>query len=53
MTFVGPLPADIQNYTSYDAAPGPAPGNRDAAMAFLTFLAAPSTKAIFASKGVE
>jgi molybdate transport system substrate-binding protein len=53
VTFVAPLPADIQNYTSYDAAPGPAPGNRDATAALLTFLAAPSTKAIFASKGVE
>ena len=52
VTFVGPLPADIQNYTSYDAAPGPAPAN-EAALAFLTFLAAPSTKAIFASKGIE
>ena len=53
VTFVGPLPADIQNYTSYDAAPGPAPGNREATLALLTFLAAPSTKAIFASKGAN
>jgi molybdate transport system substrate-binding protein len=53
VTFVGPLPADIQNYTSYDGAPGAAPGNREAAAAFLKFLAQPSTKAIFASKGVE
>ena len=52
VTFVGPLPAEIQNYTSYDAAPGAALAN-EAAMAFLTFLAAPSTKAIFASKGIE
>jgi molybdate transport system substrate-binding protein len=52
LSYVGPLPAEIQNYTSYDAASGPAPAN-EAAMVFLTFLAAPSTKAIFASKGIE
>jgi molybdate transport system substrate-binding protein len=53
LQFVGPLPADAQNYTSYAAAPAKAPANRDGAIAFVTFLGTPAAKAAFAAKGVE
>jgi molybdate transport system substrate-binding protein len=50
---IGPLPADVQNYTSYDAvvmtgAPGAEP-----ARAVLKLLASPAGKAAFVSAGVE
>ena len=51
--FVGPLPGDAQNYTSYAAAPSAAPANRDGAAAFVKFLATPAAKAAFLAKGVE
>jgi molybdate transport system substrate-binding protein len=51
--FVGPLPGDTQNYTSYAAAPSVAPANRDGAMAFVKFLASPAARAAFLAKGVE
>jgi molybdate transport system substrate-binding protein len=53
LQFVGPLPPEIQNYTSYDAAPVAAPANRDGATAFLKFLGASTTKALFVAKGIE
>jgi molybdate transport system substrate-binding protein len=53
LQFVGPLPPEIQNYTSYDAAPVAAPANRDGAIAFLKFLGASTTKALFVAKGIE
>ena len=51
--FVGPLPGDAQNYTSYAAAPSVAPANRDGAAAFVRFLASPAARAAFLAKGVE
>jgi len=51
--FVGPLPAEAQNYTSYVAAPAAAPANRDGAAAFLKFLGSPAARAAFLVKGVE
>ncbi len=51
--FVGPLPGDAQNYTSYAAAPSVAPANRDGATAFVKFLATPAARAAFLAKGVE
>jgi molybdate transport system substrate-binding protein len=51
--FVGPLPGDAQNYTSYAAAPSATPANRDGATAFLKFLASPAARAAFLAKGVE
>jgi molybdate transport system substrate-binding protein len=53
LQFVGPLPADVQNYTSYAAAPTSAPANRAGAMEFIKFLATPAAKTAFAAKGVE
>ncbi|MDB5851818.1 MAG: transporter substrate-binding protein [Rhodoferax sp.] len=53
LKLVGPLPADVQNYTSYSAgmmsnAPSP-----DAAKAFMAFLGTPAAKQAFVSAGVE
>lgn len=51
--FVGPLPPEAQNYTSYAAAPSTAPANRDGAAAFMKFLAGPAARTAFLAKGVE
>ena len=51
--FVGPLPADIQNYTTYSAAlaaNGPQP---EAAKAFVAYLATPDARQAFAAAGIE
>jgi len=50
---VGPLPADIQNYTTYGAAQFADAASKDAAKAFLAFLATPEAKKTLASAGVE
>ncbi len=51
--FVGPLPADTQNYTSYAAAPSVLPANSEGAAAFLKYLGSPAARAAFLAKGVE
>ncbi len=48
--FAGPLPDEIQNYTSYAAAPA-GRGNR-AALAFLHYLSAAPARSIFNSAGI-
>jgi molybdate transport system substrate-binding protein len=50
---VGPLPAEVQNYTSYEAAMMTATASPDAAKAVLKQIAAPAGKAVFTSNGVE
>ncbi len=50
LQLVGPLPADIQNYTSYAAEPAL---NSEAALAFVHFLGTPAAKAIFVAAGIE
>jgi len=50
---VGPLPADIQNYTTYGAAELTGGTSKDAAKAFLAYLATPEAKQTFASAGIE
>jgi molybdate transport system substrate-binding protein len=47
---VGPLPAGVQNYTSYSAA---VTGASDAARAFVRYLGTPAAKKDFAANGVE
>jgi molybdate transport system substrate-binding protein len=51
--YVGPLPDDIQNYTTYLAALATNPGNREGARAFIEMLGSPAAKAIFTANGVE
>jgi len=53
LTFVGPLPAEVQNYTSYEAAVMSSAAAADAARAVLRELASPAGKAVFAAAGIE
>jgi len=49
--FVGPLPAEIQNYTAYAAVRTPDSGNDTAA--FTDYLATPAAKSLLRSAGIE
>jgi pimeloyl-ACP methyl ester carboxylesterase len=51
--FVGPLPAEVQNYTAYAAAPMAASPNAEASGAFVQFLASPTGRALFVAAGLE
>jgi molybdate transport system substrate-binding protein len=53
LKLVGPLPADVQNYTSYAAALMASPPSPDAAKAFLAFLGSPEAKQAFVAAGIE
>jgi molybdate transport system substrate-binding protein len=53
LKFVAPLPADVQNYTSYDAALMSGATSADAAKAVLRELATPAAKAAFIAAGIE
>lgn len=53
LKLVGPLPADIQNYTSYSAAPMTAAANAELARAFVKFLGGAESKALFVAAGVD
>jgi molybdate transport system substrate-binding protein len=49
----GPLPPDIQSYTSFSAAVSVASKEADAAKAFVKFLAGPPALAVIKAKGME
>jgi molybdate transport system substrate-binding protein len=53
LKLVGPLPPDVQNYTSYGAALMSNSPSPDAAKAFMAFLATPVAKEAFVSAGIE
>jgi len=53
LKLVGPLPAAVQNYTSYEAVLMTGAKAAEAARAVLRHLATPAAKAAFASGGVE
>lgn len=53
LKLIGPLPAEVQNYTSYEAALMSGATAADAAKAVLRQLATPAGKAAFVSAGVE
>jgi molybdate transport system substrate-binding protein len=53
VTLVGPLPADVQNYTTYGAAALTGATAKDAAQAFLAYLATAEAKRTFAGAGIE
>jgi len=53
LKFVGPLPAEIQNYTAYDATVMLDCVGSDAAREFVRFLNTPTAKTIFAAAGIE
>jgi molybdate transport system substrate-binding protein len=50
---VGPLPAEIQNFTTYSAALGSSAADPAAATGFIKFLAGPHALAIIKEKGME
>jgi molybdate transport system substrate-binding protein len=53
VTLVGPLPAEIQNYTVYAAGVGAGSKETDAAKALIGALSGPSAAAVFKAKGME
>jgi molybdate transport system substrate-binding protein len=53
LKFVGPLPAEVQNYTNYEAVLMAGAASADAARAVLRTLATPPAKAAFTAGGVE
>ena len=52
LRYVGPLPADIQNYTAYTAAPMAASTNAELARTFVRFLGG-TGKPMFVAAGIE
>lgn len=53
LKLIGPLPAEVQNYTSYDAAMMTGATAVDAAKAVLRVLATPAAKAVFLAAGID
>jgi molybdate transport system substrate-binding protein len=53
LRFVGPLPGDVQNYTSYAAVVMPGAANQAGARELLQFLQSPEARNAFAAKGIE
>lgn len=53
INYLGPLPADLQNYTTYSAAISAVSANAEVAKALLSALRAPSTQVIVRASGME
>jgi molybdate transport system substrate-binding protein len=53
LKLVGPLPADIQNYTAYSATALTGAANRDLVTQFLNYLGSPAGKSLFRDAGIE
>jgi molybdate transport system substrate-binding protein len=53
LRFVGPIPAEVQNYTSYVAAPMTGGSNADMVRTFVQFLGSPAGKKLFVAAGIE
>ena len=53
LRLVGPLPADVQNYTAYAASPLTAGPNAEGGREFVRYLGTPAAKAMFAAAGIE
>jgi molybdate transport system substrate-binding protein len=53
LRFVGPIPPEVQNYTSYTAVPMTGSGNLEAARALVKFLGSPAGKKLFVAAGIE
>ena len=50
---IGPLPAEVQSYIVYAAAPMTSAASPQTGTAFISFLSSPAAKAAFAANGVE
>lgn len=53
LTLVGPLPAKVQNYTTYVAVPMSTVPNAEVARAFVRYLGSSGGKALFVAAGIE
>jgi molybdate transport system substrate-binding protein len=53
LRYVGPLPAEIQNYTAYSAVPMTGGANAEIATAFVRFLGGAAGKPLFVAAGIE
>ncbi len=53
LVLVGPLPAEVQNYTTYAAAVMAGAASPEAARGLVRFLTSPQAKAAFAAAGIE
>jgi molybdate transport system substrate-binding protein len=53
VTLVGPLPAEIQNYTTYAAGVGTAAKDSEAAKALIKVLSGPAAAAVLKEKGMD
>ena len=53
LRLVGPLPAEVQNYTSYSAGVMAGAPSASAAQEFLRYLATPAAKKVFVAAGIE
>jgi len=53
LKLVGPLPAEIQNYTMYTATTVPGKTVSDTARQFVRYISTPAAKAVFAAAGIE
>ena len=53
LKLVGPLPPEVQNYTSYSAAPMMAAANAELAKVFVRYLGASESKALFVKAGID
>ena len=53
LQLVGPLPAEVQNFTSYLAVPMVGGPNAEGGRAFLRFLATAESKALFVARGID
>ena len=52
LVFAGPVPAEVQNYTAYTAAPLASSKQQDLAQQFVSFLSGPVGKPLFVAAGV-
>src|SRR5688572_11945375 len=53
LRYIGPLPAEVQNYTSYIATPMSAGNQQDVARQYVQFLGSPAGKKLFVAAGIE
>ena len=53
LKLVGPLPPEVQNYTSYSAAPMTAAANAELARVLVRYLGSPESKALFVRAGID
>ena len=53
LKLVGPLPPEVQNYTSYSAAPMTAAANAELAKVFVRYLGSLESKALFVKAGID